>query len=91
MSERLQNVITAVVAVCALVVTGLVVRREVFARPAGQAPPAEVRTVQGWQALARVGNPMGAARPRVNVVEFSDFQCPFCAQAAMDLKQLRRR
>lgn len=89
MNERFQNAVTAVVALCALAVTGLVLRREVFASSAG--PQAEVRTVQGWQALARAGNPMGPAQPRVRVVEFSDFQCPFCAQAAMDLKQLRRK
>ena len=30
----------------------------------------------------------GAARPRVTIVEFSDFECPFCKQVQSTLKQI---
>src|SRR5205085_2217337 len=32
----------------------------------------------------------GPENARVAIVEFSDFQCPFCAQAFRDLRQLMR-
>jgi len=39
--------------------------------------------------LATDGDPVrGAANSKVTIVEFSDFQCPFCAEAAEQAKQL---
>lgn len=34
---------------------------------------------------------MGPSSARVTIVEFSDFQCPFCRAAAQYLRDLRRR
>jgi protein-disulfide isomerase len=44
-----------------------------------------------WQALT-AGHPpgFGAADARVVVVEFTDFQCPFCAQAAETMRRLKQ-
>jgi protein-disulfide isomerase len=44
-----------------------------------------------WQALL-AGQPaaFGAANAAVTVVEFSDFQCPYCAQAADTVKRLKQ-
>jgi protein-disulfide isomerase len=43
-----------------------------------------------WQALL-AGQPpgFGTADARVQVVEFTDFQCPFCAQAAETIRRLK--
>jgi protein-disulfide isomerase len=43
-----------------------------------------------WQALAAGSPPgFGAADAKVVVVAFSDFQCPFCAQAAETINKLK--
>ena len=44
-----------------------------------------------WQELL-AGTPpgFGAAEAAVSVVEFTDFQCPFCAQAAETMRRLKQ-
>ncbi|HEX6749149.1 MAG TPA: thioredoxin domain-containing protein [Longimicrobium sp.] len=88
----LSNLATAVMVICALAVTGLLVRREFFAPPgrAGQ-PDMRPRRVDDWEALLAAGQWMGRRDAPVRIVEFSDFQCPFCARAQPALDAVRRR
>ena len=45
-----------------------------------------------WAALLQGSPPgFGDASARVNLVAFSDFECPFCARAAVTVRQLRER
>jgi protein-disulfide isomerase len=87
--EWLQNGLSVVLALCALTVTGLLVRQQLAPPPAAAAVP--VTRVKNWQPLSQVGNRMGPQAPRLTIVEFSDFQCPFCGQAAEALKGVRER
>ncbi|HEX7239027.1 MAG TPA: thioredoxin domain-containing protein [Longimicrobiaceae bacterium] len=90
MKETLLNVATVVLTLCALVVTGLVVRREFFpqAAPGGPEPP---RAVSDWRGYASAGHRIGPANAPLTVVAFSDFQCPFCGVLAKNLAELRRK
>lgn len=88
-TEAFQNVVTGLLALCALAVAGTVVHREFFARapPTGQGttrPP-----VQKWAEYAVEGHRIGPAAARVVIVEFSDFQCPYCRRTAARLDTLR--
>ncbi|HEX2095714.1 MAG TPA: DsbA family protein [Longimicrobiaceae bacterium] len=83
------NLSSAILVVCAVIVTSLVVRREFFARPVGAQPA--VREVEEWAGLDDVGNVMGSRAAPLQIVEFSDFQCPFCAKVKGDLKKLREK
>lgn len=86
MKEALANVFTGVLVLCALTVTGLVVRREFFPPPpAGLAE----RPVENWQRLAATGSVIGAKEAPLKIVSFSDFQCPFCAQVNERLERVR--
>lgn len=49
------------------------------------------RIVAEWRRYATDGTRLGAANPRVTIVEFADFQCPYCRSAASTLRELRRR
>jgi protein-disulfide isomerase len=47
-------------------------------------------TEERWRALTTAPAPsFGAPDARVTIVEFSDFQCPYCAEAARTLKKVK--
>lgn len=74
---------------CALVVTGLVVRRELFTPSAAAAGPKPVK-VADWRSFAGAGQRMGPARAPLTIVEFADYQCPFCRETHRRLEELRK-
>jgi protein-disulfide isomerase len=89
--ELLANAAVTVLAACALVVTGLVVRRELFLNdPAVQLQARESTRVANWREYAAAGHVMGNQSAPVTVVVFSDFQCPACRMLADSLHVLRR-
>ena len=50
--------------------------------------PEEVKT---WQSYSRVGLRIGAVDAPVTITEFSDFQCPFCKELNVALREIRKR
>lgn len=80
------NIAVAVLTLCAVVTTALVVRRELFSRRPAVAGP---RTISAWRSFGRDGHRMGRIDAAVNIVVFSDFQCPFCAVLMKRLRTLR--
>ncbi|MET0390075.1 MAG: thioredoxin domain-containing protein [Polyangiales bacterium] len=55
--------------------------REARTQPLGEEP---------WRALAAGNAPsFGPENAKVTIVEFSDFQCPYCAQASETVKRIR--
>ncbi|HEX2078375.1 MAG TPA: thioredoxin domain-containing protein [Longimicrobium sp.] len=86
MKDAASNLVTAILAACALAVSSAAVKRTFFAPP----EPGGVVEVKNWRELAATGNRMGPADAPVVIVEFSDFECPFCKQAADLLKEVRR-
>jgi protein-disulfide isomerase len=92
LKHAIEVAIAGVLVTCALVTTGLVVRREVFAT----APPpaqAEQKPIfnKDWRTQLAKGIHMGPGQAPVQLLEFADFECPFCASFHKDLKTLRTR
>jgi protein-disulfide isomerase len=86
--DLLSNLLTAVLVLCALAITGLVIRRE-FRPGLATSTRAPVREVDDWASYAEAGHLTGPATAPVKIVEFSDFQCPFCRRLAPRLDSLR--
>lgn len=87
-SDRLVNFAALVLTACAIITTGLVVRRELFHQQPERSVPHQV---SGWQELGLAGHRMGPAGAPVVIVVFEDFQCPFCALLNVRLAALRTR
>jgi protein-disulfide isomerase len=84
--------ITSILVVCALVTTGLVIRREFFAAPNPQASGTEEpRYIEDWRAHLHDGATLGSAQAPVQLIEFADFECPFCANFHNTVKQVEEQ
>jgi protein-disulfide isomerase len=90
MPRNVSRLLDAGMLVCAFMLTGLVLRRELTR--AGPSRPAEPVPVSNWRELAAGRLRIGPASAPVTIVEFSDFQCPYCARFAREVfAPLRRR
>jgi len=81
------RIATPVLLVCALIVTVIVVRREVLSNRESGGPA--VRDVGDWRKYMDGGSIVGPPLAPVVIIEFSDFQCPYCARLAERLDSLR--
>jgi len=84
--ESLLNVATAVVAIAAVVMVGVRVQQWLV-QPVNAA--AKPHTIENWRELSAAGQRIGPQNARVTIVEFMDYQCPFCRQATEDLGRIR--
>jgi protein-disulfide isomerase len=92
MSKFVDAATTAVLAGSALVLAALAVRREFLNSPAGN--PTSVRAlapayVSDWEDFSRVGTWIGDSTAPVRIVEFADFECPFCRRFYESFRAVR--
>lgn len=92
MKIKFESVVTIVLLGCALVTTGLVVRRE-FARPDQPATTVQQKPtfIANWRDAQKNGVAMGPPAAPVQLIEFADFECPFCGNFHKKLRTLRDR
>lgn len=86
--KKFTDLLTFLVIICAAVVMAQVVRTHFVSQSSSQMP--EVELIDDWESLAGTGRLLGPDDATLRVVEFSDFQCPFCAQVRPELKKLRQ-
>lgn len=89
--EKIYRVAVIVLAGCAVVVAVLLVRREFSDRTTstGQERAAtHVGELPSLDSLYRIGHVIGARHAEITILEFSDYQCPYCARAQPDLRRL---
>lgn len=94
MRERILNISIVVLTVCAVITTGLVIRKELFPstqHTASSAAAQAARTVDDWRQLSDVRAKHGKEDAGIVIVEFSDFSCPYCAQMVSPLQQLTQK
>jgi protein-disulfide isomerase len=79
---------TGVLVLCAVVVSAATVRREFFSDRRTSTLPF-VSVEKEWSLYAKAGHVLGQDDAPVTIVEFSDFQCGFCAKFALYMDSLR--
>jgi protein-disulfide isomerase len=84
--EKLSGLSTAVLVACAVVITGLNVKRELFSAPAADAPRQGV-AVQSWRSV--LGQPAPPADAPVEIVVLADYTCRYCRQLETVLDSLQ--
>jgi protein-disulfide isomerase len=92
-NQLTSTLVTGVLVTCAVLITAAVVKREFLPAAAAAAPGPDLqpRKLENAAALAQTGQVMGRPDAPVKIVEFSDFQCPFCARAQEVIENVRRR
>jgi protein-disulfide isomerase len=88
MRKRL-DFVTGFLILCAGTMTTLALRNYVAGRAGAPSPPAQMRAIDNWMSLALPSRAVGSASGRVTIIEFSDFQCPFCQKLFENLETLR--
>src|ERR1700722_6879170 len=92
MKIKFDTVITVTLVVCALITTGILIHRELFSAPAARSP-AEQKPVMiaHWRETLDKGIRLGPAGAPVQLIEFADFECPFCGSFHKTLKAVREQ
>jgi NhaA family Na+:H+ antiporter len=90
-ADRLTSLATGVLACCAVAVTAVLVRHE-FAPPVRTNSGAAVPVAQpDWAQYATAGHSPGPLDAKVTIVEFGDFECPYCRRFSVLADSLRWR
>jgi Na+:H+ antiporter, NhaA family len=90
---KLDTVLTTTLIICAVFTSGVVVKREFSPSPQNAPMSGEEKPtlVAHWQDYLDKGVRMGPAKAKVQLIEFADFECPYCGSFHKILKTLRDR
>lgn len=87
------TLVTATLVLCALTTTGVLIHREYFSQPSRQPQLQQEKAVfiQNWKRYGEHGVQIGSSDAPIQLIEFADFECPFCGTFYESVENLRER
>ena len=83
------DVATIVIALCAVTVTVIALRSQPSQPASSTDPPDRVLSEAEWSQVAAQGHRLGPTGAPVRIVEFADYECPFCRRLENTLRAVR--
>jgi protein-disulfide isomerase len=90
--KKWDSLLTILLVVCALSTTGAFMYRQFMplSRSTSVTPP-KPRFIEDWKSQLKSGVQLGSPSAEVQLIEFADFECPFCRDFHKRLRNLRDR
>lgn len=76
--ERVDNVLTVALVVVAVAICGMSIYQATARSPVEPAASRAPTFYKEWQRIRQRGHLIGDSTAKVTIIEFGDFQCPFC-------------
>lgn len=93
MTQKLKTLADIAVIVASLSAAAIVVllfsQRFIGSRPGTESASAEV--IDDWEQYASTGHRIGSETPAVTIVEFGDYQCPYCREWQPHIEAMLRK
>lgn len=89
LTDRLSTGATVIVAACAVLMAGSTLNDRLRRPPMSELGAREDRAITNWAEIVAEGHRMGPPDATVVIVEFGDYECPFCRKAERSLRALR--
>lgn len=90
MRLRFDSLLTVILVICTLMTTGIVVHHEFFngaeTRPLTDHKPV---MIPHWQDYLALDERVGPSQAKITLIEFGDFECPFCGAFHKTFKAIR--
>lgn len=90
LKNSIDRAVSVALAAAALVVAITFAHREFAAQPVQATPIAAPKFIPNWQSLLSSGEVIGDRSAPIKVIEFGDFECPFCRAADTVFRALTR-
>lgn len=74
----IKTTLTAILIICAVIMTALVVRRELFLNNTPDSKPEKILPDSLWQIVSAYKPTYESKSAQVRLVEFFDYECPYC-------------
>jgi len=90
MRQKIEALATILITLSSVFVAGLVAFRSFSAPPPRPSTVQNTTTkVANWNQLLKAGRLMGSESAKVTILEFADFECPFCRRFSESVRAVR--